>query len=92
MISSQLLNAVGLVSGMIGVVIIFLYGPPQPNLETGVTRTVEDGTLLPDGRTAAEHDADTRRLKARFAFMSKAGLALVFIGFAFQLWATVCPT
>ena len=86
MITPQLLNSVGLVLGMIGVVIIFLYGPPQPNLESGVSIGLEDGTPLSDGRTVAEHNADTESLRSRHSFMSKAGLVFVFFGFALQLW------
>jgi hypothetical protein len=73
---------------MIGVLIIFRYGPPQPKLEEGVGLLVEDGTPLSDGRTAGEHDRDVARLRATYSRMSKIGLLLVFLGFAFQLWAT----
>ncbi len=82
-----ILNSIGLGLGMIGVVMIFVYGPPQPNLDEGVKRIVMPATKMPDGRTAAEHDADVIRLRRRHSIMSKTGLALVFVGFAFQLWA-----
>lgn len=84
----QSLNTAGLILGMIGVAIIFKYGPPQPNLEAGVGIGLEDATPMPDGRTVAEHNAETERLKLKHSLMSKFGLAFVFIGFAFQLWAT----
>lgn len=88
MTCQQLLNSVGLVFGMVGVLIIFRFGPPQPNLESGVGLGLEDGTLLTDGRTVAEHDEDVKQLRARHSCMSKAGLLFVFVGFALQLWAT----
>lgn len=75
---------------MIGVLLIFKYGPPQPNLETGVSIGLEEGTPLPDGRIVAEHNRDVEQLRGRHLFWSKAGLILVFLGFAFQLWATWC--
>jgi hypothetical protein len=90
MITSQLLNTVGLVLGMIGVVIIFFYGPPQPNLESGVSIGLEDGTPLPEGRTEAQYNEDVEKLRSRHSFMSKAGLVFVFLGFALQLWGTWC--
>lgn len=89
MLIPRFLNIVGLVLGMIGVALIFRWGPPQPTFEEGVAIGLEDGTPLQDGRTVAEHDADVRTLRARHDKMSKTGLSLVFLGFAFQLWATV---
>jgi hypothetical protein len=88
MTAQQLLNTVGLVLSMVGVVIIFKYGPPQPNLEEGVALGLEGGNRLPDGRTVAEHDRDVAALRDTHQRMSKVGLGLVFVGFAFQLWAT----
>ena len=84
----QLLNSIGLVFGMVGVLVIFRFGPPQPNLETGVSLGLENGTVLPDGRTVVESDKEVEKTRTVYACMSKFGLALVFIGFAFQLWAT----
>jgi len=82
------LNSIGLILGMAGVALLFRYGPPQPNLEPGVGLALEEGTPLPDGRTVAEHDRDVVRRRALHSHMSKVGLALVGLGFAFQLWAT----
>jgi hypothetical protein len=87
MTCAQALNSAGLGLGMIGVLIIFRYGPPQPSFEEGIKRVIEGGTLLPDGRTAAEHDEDVRNLRSRHLKFSKLGLGLVFVGFAFQLFA-----
>ena len=86
--TQQCLNSIGLILGMIGVGIIFFYGPPQPNLEEGVAIVVEDNTPLADGRTAAEHDRDVEQLRGRHSLLSKCGLALIFFGFFFQLSGT----
>jgi hypothetical protein len=88
MTCQQLLNSIGLALSMVGVLIIFRFGPPQPTHECGVGIGLEDNTRLEDGRTVAEHDREVEITKARYSRMSKAGLALVFVGFAFQLWAT----
>ena len=88
MTTPQVLNSLGLVLGMVGVLVIFIYGPPQPDLEPGVYLGLEDGTPLGNGRTVAEHNTDVLKLRARHSFMSKGGLILVFLGFALQLWAT----
>lgn len=90
MFTSQLLNTTGLVLGMVGVVIIFFYGPPQPNLESGVSIGLEDGNPLSDGRTVGQHNEDVEKLRSRHSFCSKAGLVFVFLGFTLQLWATWC--
>lgn len=90
MTCQQLLNSIGLVISMAGVLIIFKFGPPQPNHETGVGISLQDNTVLSDGRTVAQHDQDVEKIRKRYLCMSQLGLALVFIGFAFQLWATWC--
>ena len=85
--TAQILNTVGLVLGMIGVLIIFVYDPPQPNMEPGVGICLEDGNTLEDGRTVAKHNWDAVTARARHASWSKIGLGLVFFGFAAQLCA-----
>lgn len=74
---------------MIGVAIMFKYGPPQPSLETGVSMGLEDGNTLEDGRTVAQYNQDQERLRARHSVLWKVGLALVFVGFAVQLWGAL---
>jgi len=88
MTSAQLLNSVGLVLGMAGVLLIFRFGPPMPDLEHGVGLGLDEGTRLADGRTVAEHNTDRLRLRTRHSRISQVGLLLVFAGFALQFWAT----
>lgn len=88
MVYVRLLNSVGLVLGMLGVLLIFRFGPPMPDLEHGVGLGLDEGTRLADGRTVAEHNADRLRLRTRHLRISQVGLLLVFAGFALQLWAT----
>lgn len=87
MTCQQLLNTIGLVLSMAGVLVIFLFGPPQPNHEPGVGVGLEDNTVLANGRTVGEQDRDVEKTRKHYTHMSKCGLVLVFIGFAFQLWA-----
>lgn len=64
-------------------------GPPQPSFEIGTGIAVEDDTPVDaNGRTAKQRDQETRRLRQRYSRSSKVGLAFVFLGFLFQLWAT----
>lgn len=82
---AQVLTSLGIVLGMTGVVVIFIFGPPQPNLDEGVGLGLEDGTPLSDGRTVADHNDDIKICSKQYALRSKIGLALVFAGFLLQL-------
>ena len=57
----KILNSTGLVLGMIGVVLIFIWGPPQPQLNGGVGLSLEDGTPLENGLTVAENNQIVKR-------------------------------
>jgi hypothetical protein len=86
--TAQILNTVGLVLNIAGVILVFFYGFPQPSHEEGVGLGLEDGTPLPDGRTVAEHNQDIRKTRARYLCMSRLALGLIVLGFLFQLCAT----
>lgn len=87
-LTAQWLNRIGLVLGMAGVVIIFIWGPPQPDFDEGVGIGLEDGNVLRDGRTVADFRNDQRRLRRRHEIVSRVGLGLVGLGFFVQLVAT----
>lgn len=87
MMLAQCLNTLGLSLGMLGVVLIFIWGPPQPSFEGGVPLIVSIGTVLRDGTRVADLEEDAKRRKRRHRVMSSLGLVLVFCGFAVQLWA-----
>jgi hypothetical protein len=86
---ADLLNALGLLSNIIGVLIVFFYAFPQPSFDGGFGLGLEDGTRLADGRTVAEHKADQVRLRVRYRNFSRLGLILLWIGFTLQL-ISVC--
>jgi hypothetical protein len=83
------LNAIGLVLNIVGVVLLFFFGFPQPTHEEGVGIGVEDATLLPNGKTVAEHNQSVKSRKRIYLIWSKVALGLVLGGFCFQL-AAVC--
>jgi hypothetical protein len=85
---AQWLNTIGLVLGMAGVVMLFIWGPPQPSFEDEVSLSLEEGTVLRDGRLVADINEGTRKQKGRYKRLSRIGLALIGVGFAIQLWAT----
>jgi hypothetical protein len=74
---SKWLNAIGLVCGMVGVVVLFKWGPPQPSFEgDAILLETTNETAL-----AAE--------KARYKRMSRIGLALIGLGFLLQFVGVV---
>jgi hypothetical protein len=79
------LNTIGLTLGMVGVLIIFIWGPPQPDLDEGVKLSLDHATVLRDGTKVSDMEEATRRLKRQHETMSRVGLGLVFVGFAVQL-------
>ena len=87
MTTAQKLNAIGLVLGMVGVALIFVWGPPQPQLDEGVGLGLEDGTPLGNGLTVAQYNAVVRCRRIRQTLLSRVGLGLIFIGFLSQLLA-----
>ena len=86
-ICGKALSTIGLILGMIGVILIFIWGPPQPSFEQGGSIGLEDGTRLPNGKTVAENNADIAAREKRHKIMSRIGLAFVGLSFALQLWA-----
>jgi len=88
---SKWLNTVGLISGIIGVLVLFKWGPPQPSFDRGAALLLEDNTKLPNGKTVAQNAADIASLEDRHKWISKIGLGLIGLGFAFQLWGVWVP-
>jgi hypothetical protein len=82
---TRILNLAGLILGMVGVVVIFKWGPPMPDLDD------DPHTVIgwpPTEETKAE--AKRRgRLKRRHQRMSRFGLVLIGCGFLAQFIATI---
>lgn len=76
-IEGKCLNIIGLLMGMIGVIIIFIYGPPQPS-------------FFPyDIITDDNIHKEVLEMKDKYELFSKIGLGCIFIGFSLQLIAIV---
>ena len=74
---NRLLNIIGLLLGMTGIVIIFFYGPPQPS-------------FFPyDIITDDNIHKEVLDMRNKYDLYSKIGLGFIFIGFLLQLFATV---
>lgn len=73
-------NTLGLILGMVGILLLFIWGPPQPKLEEG-------SALLLSGAAYAEEDRKTRRKRKTYTIRSRIGLLMILIGFGFQLLA-----
>lgn len=86
--TAQTLNTVGLVLNIVGVILVFFYGFPQPSHDEGVGIGLEDGTPLSDGRTVAQHNEAVRKMRERYLCLSRFALGLMILGFLFQLFAT----
>jgi hypothetical protein len=71
------LNAIGLLLGMIGIVIIFVWGPPQPDFQDYIGLSV-------GGPDEEKLKAEVRQKKKRHWMMSSIGLTFIFVGFFFQ--------
>jgi hypothetical protein len=94
--SPKWLNLAGLVFGMAGVVAIFVWGPPMPDLDDDPSLVIgapfkpttkfEDGTT---GQAIIDAAARRGRLKRVHSLMSRVGLGLIGCGFALQFIATM---
>lgn len=82
---SQIIATFGLVLDIIRASILFFYALPQPSFEDGVSLGLEDGTVLADGKTVAQHNYEVQTNKTQYINISKLALALISLGFVFQL-------
>ena len=88
----KIINTIGLTLGIVGVLFLFIWGPPQPEMETGVSIGLQDATVINEsGKTVADHNQEVRQSRGTHEFMSRVGLLFVMIGFAVQLLAVWYP-
>lgn len=89
MTNYQIINSTGLVLGIAGVILIFIWGPPQPQLEEGINVGASEDTPIDDsGKTVKEFNEEIRIKRRKYNLFSRFGLGLIFWGFILQLWAT----
>lgn len=84
---ARVLNSAGLVLGMAGVVMLFIWGPPQPSFQDSVGLAIEPETVLVDGRKVGDMIAAEQREKRKYEMRSRVGLGFVGVGFLVQLIA-----
>jgi len=85
--TTQDINSLGLALNIVGVVLVFFFGFPQPSHEQGVSIGVEDGTVFADGTSVTSINAAIRRRKRVYLIFSNLALGLLLAGFALQLYA-----
>lgn len=83
----QILSSIGLISNIIGVVLAFFFGFPQPNFHSGVALIIEDDTPVGNGKTARDEIKSSKLKKQLYRSLSLLSLILLIIGFGFQLIA-----
>ncbi|MGS4265347.1 hypothetical protein [Serratia marcescens] len=83
--TSPELNAIGLISNILGVILIFFFGLPQPSHDEGVSLGLEDNTRLNDGTTVKQRNLKIKRRKFIYKSFAYLALALMIMGFALQL-------
>ena len=87
----KLINSIGLIISIIGVVVLFFWGPPQPKLDTGIGLSLEDDTVLLDGTKVSDLNKEIEIRREKFEKNSRLGLTLVLFGFVIQLIAQWIP-
>ena len=85
---SQILNTAGLACDILGAVILFKYGFPQPDFNEDMGLAFEDATVFQDGSSVEQHKVKTRALKEAYVSVSNAGRNLLIIGFVLQIIGT----
>jgi len=83
----QMITSFGLILDIVGVIFLFIWGPPTPSMEGSVGLALESGTVLADGRKVEDMEKKQLKKKATHSLMSKVGLGLIFLGFVLQLIA-----
>lgn len=76
------LTSIGLALDIVGVMLLFFYGPPP-----GILGKEPQGTFFSLG--ISDEETEWRRIR-RHLVMSKAALVLIVIGFGLQFWDSVC--
>lgn len=81
------LNTGGLLLGIVGVLVIFIWGPPQPDFDEYVGIAIQPATVLRDGTRVSDIVDSAKRRKRKYQVVSRAGLGMVLVGFVVQLLA-----
>jgi len=74
---------------IIGVLVLFKFGFPQPTFEEGISLGLEDNNILEDGKSVKDTNIKIKKRKFFYKKMSYGGLVFILVGFFFQLIAVV---
>jgi hypothetical protein len=83
----QAIASFGLILDIVGVIFLFIWGPPTPSMEGGVPLELESGTVLSNGKKVGDIEKEQLKRKTIHGRMSKIALGLIFFGFVMQLIA-----
>lgn len=87
--TSPELNAIGLISNIFGVILIFFFGLPQPSHDEGVSLGLEENTRLNDGTTVKQRNLKIKRRRLIYKFLACLALVLMLMGFALQFLSII---
>ncbi|NUW65316.1 hypothetical protein HUZ94_17105 [Cronobacter sakazakii] len=87
--TSPELNAIGLISNIFGVILIFFFGLPQPSHDEGVSLGLEENTRLNDGTTVKQRNLKIKRRRLIYKFFACLALVLMLMGFALQFLSII---
>lgn len=76
---------VGIMVDIVGVIGLFIWGPPTKPMEGEVGLDIERETVLADGTKVADLEDEQLRRKKIHSVMSKVSLGLICLGFIIQL-------
>jgi hypothetical protein len=79
--------SLGLILNMLGVLLLFFFGFPQPNFDIGIGISLEDNTPLGNGLTVKQQNEKTIKKRKIYRIMSFIALIFLFIGFLLQLYS-----
>ncbi|MCS6101292.1 hypothetical protein [Shewanella baltica] len=83
--TADILNSMGLVFNILGVILIFFFGLPQPSHDEGVSLGFGEATVFEDGTSVKEINAKTKKRKDIYRGFAYFALSLILLGFIFQL-------
>lgn len=81
----EILNTIGLIFNILGVILIFFFGLPQPSHDESVSLGLGEDTVFEDGLSVKEINATTRKRKEIYKGFAYFALSLMLLGFIFQL-------
>jgi len=80
-----IIASIGLSLDIVGVILIFIWGPPMPDMQGSVGLAVESGTPLGDGTTVADEEKKQLQRRKIHNIISRVGLGIIGVGFLLQL-------